>query len=393
VTPTPAAPAPASPPAPVLPREPTAKAVEPPPAPPDDPDSDRRLPTLQFLRFEPAEIPDGGTSTLSIGTSDDLSGVKSVFGTVRSPGEAAVVTFAGEETGGQGTFSARVTIPRQAETGGWYVATLQIVDRAGNWLNLAYNRTSVPAGGTLRVVSESSDSAPPVIHSLAVRDATLDAGQMNKLIVSVEDEGSGVASVTGSIQSPSRSALVPFSCQANVEAGTWEADLPIPANADCGAWTVAHVRAADKANNTVVLAAGTPVVDAVKFVVSGGGACDAEPPLVDSVTLSPTVVSNTVATEVVVTVVAHDAASGVGSLSGRIDGPVAANGQFPRVFFAAEPNPSRPDAPLTATVAVPPFAAKGTWKVTVIQILDKARNLRTYRDTDAPLAGASFEVR
>ena len=321
------------------PPTPEAKAAET-PAPSDDPDSDRTLPTLQALRFDPPEIIDGGTSQLTVAATDDLSGVKYVYGTVRSPGETAVLTFAGEDASGQGTgpFTAKITVPHQAEAGGWYVATLQIVDRAGNWLNLVYNKGSVPAGGTLRVVSENADSAAPTVRSISVRDATVDAGKMNKLIVEVDDDRSGVASVTGAISSPSKTALVPFSCQPNAQTGTWDADVPIPANADCGTWTVAHVRAADKANNTAVIAAGNPVVDRATFAV-GGGSCDSEPPLIDSVTLSPNVVSNASATEIAITVVAHDAASGIGSLSGRIDGPMAPNGQFPRVFFAAEPNP------------------------------------------------------
>src|SRR5207245_647188 len=50
---------------------------------PVDPESDRRPPVLEYLRFDPPEIPDGGVTTLSVGAVDDLSGVKTVYGVLR----------------------------------------------------------------------------------------------------------------------------------------------------------------------------------------------------------------------------------------------------------------------------------------------------------------------
>jgi hypothetical protein len=224
------------------------------PAPVEDPESDRHPPVLQFVRFDPAEIRDGGEAVLSVGASDDLSGVKTVFGTVRSPSGAAVAPFLAQDADSGGTFTARITIPRHAEAGEWFVASMQIVDRADNPLNVAFARTTVPPGGVLRVVSEDSDATAPEVHRVTLEKGTVGAGEKNRIVVDVDDDRSGVASVTGSFQSPSKSAFIPFECASNGES-PWSGEVAIPANADCCEWTLRLLRVADKANNTTLLTA------------------------------------------------------------------------------------------------------------------------------------------
>lgn len=363
------------------------------PASADDPDSDRHPPVLQYLRFDPPEIHDGGVAMLSVGASDDLSGVKTVFGTVRSPSEVAIVPFNAQERAGSTAFTARIAIPRQAETGDWFVATLQVVDKAGNSLNLAIGKATVPQGGSLRVLSEESDSTAPIVRSVIIDKGAVAAGEKNQITVDVEDDRSGVALVTGTFQSPSKSAFIPFTCRPGGETSPWVGGVPIPADADCGEWSLMQLRVADKANNTAYLSSDSPQVGRVNFVVSGGGgACDSDPPVVDTLYFSPTVVSNAAPADIILTVAAHDDASGVGSLSGRVEGPVSANGQAPRIFFACAPDPNDPEAPMTAKISVPQFAAKGVWTVALVQVTDKARNSRTYNRNDPVVEQAGFTV-
>jgi hypothetical protein len=360
-------------------------------APADDPESDRHPPVLAYLRFDPPEIRDGNLATLSVGATDDLSGVKFVFGTVRSPSEAAIIPFTAQDEAGTGVFTTRIAIPRQAETGDWFVGSLQIVDKADNPLNLAFAKATVPAGGSLRVTSDDSDSVAPTVHRVSVDKATVAAGEKVQILVDVDDDRSGVASVTGTFQSPTKSAFVPFGCRDNGDS-TWVGDVSIPASANCGEWTLGQLRVADKANNTAYLTSDAPEVGTVAFVVTGGGGCDSEPPVVDGVSVSPAVVSNAAASEVVLSFTIHDDGSGVGSLSGRIEGPVSATGQVPKIFFAWASDPQHPDAPITTKIPVPQFAARGTWSIVLVQVMDKARNTRTYNKNDPALAGGSFTV-
>ena len=362
------------------------------PAPTDDPESDRRPPVLQNLRFDPPEIKDGGRAILSVGSTDDLSGIKFVYGSVQSPSGAAFVPFSARDATGNGVFSATIVIPPQAEAGEWFVANLQIVDKADNALALAFARATVPEGGALRVVSSESDSTAPDVHRVSIVKGSVGAGEKNQIVVDVDDDHSGVLLVTGAFQSPSKSAFIPFTCAPNGDSPSWEGDVSIPANADCGEWTLRQLRVVDKANNSAFLSMDAPQVGRVSFVVSGGGECDSEPPVVDAMGFSPTSVSNAAASDITVTVTTHDGGSGVASLSGWIDGPVAANGQAPRIYFECVPDPKDKEAPLTARIIVPQFAAKGTWRVTLAQVADKARNTRAYNRDDPALRDASFTV-
>jgi hypothetical protein len=363
-----------------------------PAAPPIDPNSDRQPPVLDEVRFDPPEIKDGGVAVLSITARDDLSGVKRVSGTVRSPSEAASMPFVAQDPADSGVFVVSIAIPRKAETGDWFVDTLQIVDGAGNPLSLAFTAASVPQGGLLRVVSPDSDATAPTVHRITVEKATVDPGESNRIVVEVDDDRSGVASVTGAFQNPKKAAFIAFTCRPNGETSSWEADVPVPANADCGEWTLRHLSAADGADNTALLGPDDPQVGGARFFVSGGGACDSAPPIIDAMSFSPPAVSNRAAVEITLTARAHDDGSGLASFFGRIEGPVSTSGEVPRIFFAFSPDPNQPNAPMTATITVPQYAARGIWSVAWAQVTDKANNSHAYYRNDPALAGANFTV-
>ena len=358
----------------------------------DDLESDRRSPVLQSLRFDPQEIKDGGKALLYVEATDDLSGIKAVYGSVRSPSGAALVPFSARDATGGGVFSATIAIPARGETGDWFVANLQLIDKAENALALSFVRATVPEGGALRVVSDDSDSTAPTVHRVSVVKGSVDAGERNQIVVDIDDDRSGVAQVTGAFQSPSKAAFIPFTCAHIGESPTWEGDVAIPENADCGEWTLRQLRVVDKANNSAFLSMDAPQVGHVSFLVSGGGECDAEPPVIDALYFSPTVVSNATAAEILVTVRAHDGQSGVGSLSGWIEGPVSVNGQAPRIYFECVPDPNDGGGAMTKRIIVPQFAAKGTWRVVLAQVADKARNTRAYNRDDPALRDATFTV-
>jgi hypothetical protein len=357
-----------------------------------DPKSDRQPPALDELRFDPPEIKDGGVAMLTITATDDLSGVKLVSGTVRSPSEAASLAFVAQDAAGSGVFTAAIAIPRKAETGDWFVDTLQIVDGAGNPLTLAFMTTSVPRGGSLRVVSADSDSTAPDVHRITVEKATVDPGDNNRIVVQVDDDRSGVASVTGAFQNPTKSAFIAFTCRPNGETSSWEADVPVPANADCGEWSLRHLSAVDGADNTALLSPDDPQVGGARFFVSGGGVCDSAPPIIDAMYFSPSIVSNRAAAEITLTATAHDVGSGLATFFGRIEGPASTSGEVARIFFAFSLDKSQPDAPVTTTITVPQYAAKGIWSVSWAQVTDEAHNSQAYYRNDPALAGALFTV-
>jgi hypothetical protein len=80
------------------------------------------------------------------------------------------------------------------------------------------------------------------------------------------------------------------------------------------------------------------------------------------------------------------------AMTGWFEGPVSRGGQVPKNHFNCAPDPDDPNAPWTGKIVVPQYAAKGTWKVGVIRLEDKALNFREYTSADPVVSGRVFEV-
>lgn len=374
------------------PEPPPAPVVKDSPANDRDPDSDRRPPALESLAFDPPEITDGSVAVLHIRVSDDLSGVKMVTGNMRSPSGAAILSFQALGEEGGVLFTARTTIPARAESGIWYLANLYVTDRADNTLIDSFSVTTVPEGGRLSVVSAESDSKPPEVRNIWVDKASLEAGQKNPVHIDVVDDRSGVGDVSGAFQSPSATALVWFLARKNADTGVWEGDFTVPENADCGEWKLSRLRVADLAHNIAMLGLETPTLSRVTFNVSGSGQCDSEAPVLDGISLAPTEVANDVGGEITVTAQVHDEGTGTLSIIGWAAGPVATNGQIPKISFSCANDGRTPGTPWVGRLTVPRFAAKGQWKIGYLRLMDKAQNTREYTFADPMLGNTTFQV-
>jgi hypothetical protein len=366
------------------------------PSPPVDGEkgaTDHTPPVLQLLQFNPPVVEGGNVTTLTIQASDDLSGVKSFSGEIRSPNGLATLPFWSQVGGGGTTFTFQLSIPKGAESGIWYVSWISITDGADNALLLqAPAAARAPAGGTLTVTSKESDSTAPDVRQVWFDKATVDGGDKNTIRVDVRDDESGVASIMGACQSPSKSALLWFTCTLSADSGSWSGEVAIPKNAECGSWGIQQLAAKDKAGNTALLNADSPILAHAGFQVSSRADCDSTPPTLDSFDVSPTVVSSETATEVLVSAAVYDAGSGPAQMTGWFLGPVDGGGQPPKISFqcAATANDSR--VPWTCRVVVPQRAARGTWKVGVIRLEDKAHNSREYTPADPVVSDRGFEV-
>src|SRR4030095_12209207 len=98
----------------------------------DDSGADSTPPVLESLRFDPAQVEGGGTTTLTVQASDAKSGVKSVWGEIRSPNRSALLSFGSPSVGGGTAFSFPIAVPRSAQTGTWYVTWISLTDAAAN---------------------------------------------------------------------------------------------------------------------------------------------------------------------------------------------------------------------------------------------------------------------
>jgi hypothetical protein len=225
-----------------------------------------------------------------------------------------------------------------------------------------------------------------------VENPSVSGGEKNKVRIEIDDDRSGVASVWGIFQSPSRSAVINFSCRPQGEGGPWEGIVAVPSNADCGAWTLQQLWVADKAGNSVRLGSETPALAGVSFEVASD-TCDATAPELEWIALAPREVSNAVAAEIELTASVRDDGTGTTSVFVSIIGPVSTSGQAPRIPIQCTRASNEPSAVWSGKIPVPQFAAKGTWRVALIRLEDGARNFRIYKSDDAALSQAVFEVR
>jgi len=357
---------------------------------PNDKESDTEPPTLVDIQFTPSEIHDGGESGVTMTVTDNLSGVRVVSGSIRSPGSGATLGFTGQRQGTADTWAARVGMPIHAEEGVWYVNQVRLQDNANNINWITWTASSAPSGARLSVVSSEADSLPPNITSISVDRPNLDRGEKNTVHVGVTDDNSGVGAVYGMFTSPNGTANITFHCREE-RPGTWVGDVLLPADADCGEWKLRYVAATDKANNRVTLDANDERVKGVTFFLSFSGQCDSTAPVVSLVTISPTAIDNASATTVTVQAWVTDDASGVRVLTGRVSGPSSGSAQPPSINFGFKPGRSESD-PWSATFVVPQYSAKGHWTFQSLQAIDKASNRRTYTASDPVLSGVGFDV-
>jgi hypothetical protein len=101
------------------------------------------------------------------------------------------------------------------------------------------------------------------------------------------------------------------------------------------------------------------------------------------------VVRSTEDSAIAVTLNLADDVCGVLSVSGQATGPNV-SGTPPRLYFsfAVAGDPQT----WVGRILVPRLAAKGVWRITWIQVLDRGHNLKTYSTTDPVLSGAAFTV-
>ena len=352
----------------------------------DDKTSDSTPPRLLAMTFNPPQIRDGEETMLIAEATDDLSGVRSISGTILGP-SGTVQGFACQREAESNRFFARVTIAKDSAEGTWTVNYVNLIDNASNAVPIAGGR-GIPPTANFRVLSSRPDSQGPTLRSVAIERRVMRGGEKNILFVTADDDKSGVNLISGMFQSPQRAAHVGFICRASAEMA-FNCEFTAPPCADCGEWQLQQLQLQDKANNMTTVRAGTnELINAVRVDISSDS-CDATPPVVEALVLDQTVVSNVQASVIAASATLSDDQCGVLSVSGQAAGPNT-SGQPPRLYFSF--TPAGDPYTWVAKIQVPQLAAKGTWQITNLQVLDRGQNLKIYTQADPVLTRASFNV-
>jgi hypothetical protein len=350
-----------------------------------DPEGDTEAPHLVALRFDPPSAEAGQRVGVFVTASDDLSGIRTISGTLGSPSGNASIPFGAGQGTAEGVHETSIRLPENAEEGFWRVRQLMLEDNARNRRHLRWPGATGPA---LSVRNSNGDAEAPELIDLWIEHPSIDPGKANRISIRAHDEGAGIAAISGIYANRARTAEIRFSASADSVEGRWTGPVMVPATADCGEWRLVSVVLRDSASNQRRYSAGESVLDRGTFFVSFRDACDDEPPVLLSFALDPGHADNSGETTVRLIASIEDR-SGVASAYGRLSGPRTPNGREPSVAFSLK----QEGGVWTGTLTIPRHAATGRWAVSYLQVEDNARNRKIYRSTDAPLNAAGIDVR
>ena len=350
----------------------------------NDRTSDTQAPQLISILFNPAQVHDGEETLLTVQATDDLSGIRSISGTIAAP-SGAVQGFALQRELETDHYVAKITVPKDAAEGVWRVNYLSLIDNASNATTISGAQGALPPTASFRVISSSSDSTGPTLKAVWLDRPAMKAGEKNTVFVQAEDDKSGVNLVSGVFISPAKHARIGFVCRPGT--GSWECELTTPTCIDCGDWQLEQLQLQDKANNMTTVRSDNPLIANVRVNISADR-CDATPPTLQAIVLDRTRVSNVEDTIITVTASASDDVCGIMSMSGQVTGPPVGGGA-PRLYFSFTPSDAQS---WIGRITVPKLAAKGLWRITWIQVLDQGHNLKTYSQGETPLASTAFNV-
>jgi hypothetical protein len=227
-----------------------------------------------------------------------------------------------------------------------------------------------------------TDLLPPQLMTAEFIPAQVQDGGETMLGVMVNDNLSGVRSVSGVITSPSGS-LQGFACSREGESNRFVARISIPKDAPEGTWEVKYLTLSDNASNSVNLnKAQGSLPPTARFSVTSSGS-DSVGPVLKSVYLERAAMR--AGEKNILFIQADDEKSGVSFASGVFISP----GKAARIGFGCRLGAAGiwecPVAPSTCLDC-------GVWMLEQIQLQDKANNMSTFRNDNQMVKSIALDI-
>jgi hypothetical protein len=240
--------------------------------------------------------------------------------------------------------------------------------------------------------AETEDTTPPEILGLSFSTNEVDVTESSQevtITAQVKDDLSGVQFINVVFFSPARPE--PQSASASlalVEGDTYRGTLTIPRFAEAGEWEVWSLATGDRVGNDRELRAGQLKELGLPYSIRVSGKSDTAAPEITSLSITPTEVDVTEASQTV-TITAHvdDELSGV---------------QFVNVVLAspARPEPQTSSGGLAliegdtyrGTLTIPRFAEAGEWEVESLAAGDHVGNSRELRTAELKDLGMPYSI-
>lgn len=116
--------------------------------------SDSQPPTLDNLTTYPATVTYEETAQIIVYASDDISGINSVSGGLRSPSGKAHLHFSCIYDQENDAYQAEVMIPTNAEIGVWRVDYIRMIDKARNEIDYPYLKNALVRQAVFEIMAE-----------------------------------------------------------------------------------------------------------------------------------------------------------------------------------------------------------------------------------------------
>lgn len=347
--------------------------------------SDAEPPELISVQFDPPSPAPGDEVAVIVQAVDNLSGVRSVFGIVKSPSDAAMLSFSCAMLRDDGTFQGAFTVPEHAEAGVWNLKNMRLTDMVHNSENYT-TKHPVIRNSTFTVVSADSDITPPQLVGVYVDPVQAEGGQRVSVMVDAVDDKSGVARVYGVFTSPSRNARLSFACRFEPELNVFDGSIDIPADAEAGIWTLDYLRLEDTAKNpkTYYHKDHKQIFEKANIDVYSRYS-DGEPPFLENIMVYPSTASYGDKVQIIVS--ASDNISGIQHVSGTL---ISETGKGKMPFHCRY---IEEDREYVADIIIQEHTEVGTWQIENLIMSDKAHNQVSFNRHQNNLVGqASFEV-
>jgi len=229
----------------------------------------------------------------------------------------------------------------------------------------------------------NSDTTPPALGSVQFDPPLVHDGEETTLIITANDDISGVRTISGNVISPS-GALQGFALQKEGETGRFLTRLQIPHDAAEGVWHINYLNLTDNASNSVTLSYQQGMLPATASFRVQSSRSDTTAPVLKGVWLDRQQMK--AGEHDTIFVQADDDKSGVNLVSGVFISP----SKFARVGFGCR---QQNDSNTWSCDIMPPNNVDcGDWQLEQIQLQDKANNMAAIRSDNGMIAAVKLNI-
>lgn len=219
-----------------------------------NPSVDSKGPTLTSIKVKQSSAKAGTFVVVEIKAEDKDSGVSAIRVTAAPQKGLGSVNVDASYRASAGIWEAHLFLPFDASNGTWEVTQVSLDDNANNGTYL--NSPTPPLKGVTFTVSGgkppsggSNDKTPPVIKGIWLDPLEIQAGDVVRVLVEVQDKDSGVSSGRATFVDPRGAGNGQTDLRYNPALDLWEGSIRFSKYAMDGYWRLGTLQFSDNAGN------------------------------------------------------------------------------------------------------------------------------------------------